>query len=226
MAGPTPTRLAGQFGQTSAMFRALLGEDRYGWRDYDVAAGEFPAAPEDCEAYLVTGSAKGVYDTDPWIAQLRAFLVAAKGRTPMVGVCFGHQIMADAFGGQVIKSPKGWGIGLHTHAVLQGKDWIDAPAYALPASHQDQVVTAPPGATVLGGSDFCPLGMLAYDDARAISVQLHPEFEPAYAQALITGRRGERIDAALADQAVASLDAPNDNHRFAGWIHAFLERVG
>ena len=221
-AGAPPRALAGPFGDYPSMFQHLMGKDAYDWRTYDVAAGELPRTPDACEAYLVTGAAAGAYDTDPWIADLRAFLVAARGRAALVGVCFGHQIMADAFGGQVIKSPKGWGIGLHTHEVRGAEPWIDAPAYALPASHQDQVISVPPGARVVGGSDFCPIGMLAYDADRAMSVQLHPEFAPAYAKALITGRRGERIDAALADAAVASLDQPNDNVRVGGWINAFL----
>jgi GMP synthase-like glutamine amidotransferase len=222
-AGAPPSKLAPTFGDYPGMFRALLDGHGYAWSDYDVRAGVFPGAPEDCDAYIVTGSACGVYDSDPWIEDLRGFLRAAKGRAALVGVCFGHQVMADAFGGEVIKSPKGWGIGLHTHRLSARRAWAGGPdPYALPASHQDQVVTLPPGASLVGGSDFCPLGLIAYDDQPAISIQLHPEFDPRYAGALIEGRRGIRFAEAEADEALASLRRANDRTRVADWIAAFL----
>jgi GMP synthase-like glutamine amidotransferase len=222
-AGAPPGALIPTFGDYPAMFRTLLADGGHDWRDYDVRRGEWPASVEDHQAYLVTGSACGVYDPEPWIGDLKRFLVEASGRAALVGVCFGHQVMAEAFGGAVIKSPKGWGIGLHAHAVRRAAPWMDAvPAYALAASHQDQVVQVPSGAEVLAGSDFCPNGMLAYAGGRAMSLQLHPEFAPAYAQALIAGRRGVRFGEAEADRAIASLEAPDDHRRVAGWIEAFL----
>lgn len=225
-AGRPPSSLVPQFGDYPSMFRALLAEGGHAWATYDVQAGDYPADIGDCEAYIVTGSASGVYDTDPWIGDLRRFLQSARGRAPLVGVCFGHQIMADAFGGKVIKSPKGWGIGLHHHAVRQAAPWMDAVGdFALAASHQDQVVEAPDGATVVAGSDFCPFGMLEYRDDRAMSLQLHPEFAPEYAGALIAGRRGVRFAEAEADAAIESLKAPNDNLGLARWIGAFLAQV-
>jgi len=222
-AGRPPSTLVPQFGDYPSMFRALLADGGHAWATYDVQAGDYPSALDDCEAYIVTGSSSGVYDGDPWIEDLRGFLRQARGRAPLVGVCFGHQIMADAFGGVVIKSPKGWGIGLHHHTVRVGAPWMDAaPDYALAASHQDQVVEPPAGAAVLAGSDFCPFGMLDYPGDRAMSLQLHPEFEPDYAGALIAGRRGVRFAEAEADAAIESLAAPNDNARLARWIGAFL----
>jgi hypothetical protein len=75
---------------------------------------------------------------------------------------------------------------------------------------------------VIAASDFTPFGALAYDDQPAISIQLHPEFEPAYAKALIESRRGTRFSPAQADAAIASLDAPDDRARVGGWIRRFL----
>ena len=222
-AGAPPSAMVPTFGDYPSMFRALLADGAHDWRDYDVQRGVWPDAVEDHQAYIVTGSACGVYDPEPWIADLKRFLVEAHGRAVLVGVCFGHQVMAEAFGGRVIKSPKGWGIGLHQHQVRRAAPWMDVvPAYALAASHQDQVVEAPPGAEVLAGSDFCPYGMLAYSGGSAMSLQLHPEFAPAYAQALIAGRRGIRFPEEEADQAIASLASPNDHRRVAAWIEAFL----
>jgi hypothetical protein len=87
------------------------------------------------------------------------------------------------------------------------------------------VVALPPGATVVGGSAFTPFGMLSYGDQSAISMQFHPEFDPAYAAALIEARRGTRYTDAQADAAIATLHHPNDSPRVGGWIGAFLDKA-
>lgn len=221
--GRPPKPAIPQFGTYPDMFMRLLGDDAYDWRTYAADEGEYPDAPEDCDAYIVTGSAAGVYDVDPWIPQLLAFLRQAKGRAKLVGVCFGHQAMAQAFGGQVIKSPKGWGIGEQAYDVIAREPWMDdAAAIRLPGSHQDQVVALPPDAEVIAANAFCPMGALAYRDQPAISMQLHPEFDPAYAVALIEARRGKVYPDEAADRAIATYGGPDDRARVAGWIRRFL----
>lgn len=225
--GAPPKDLQGRFDRYPAMFRRVVGEDAFEWTSYDVRRGELPAGPEDCAAYLITGSAAGVYEADPWIAELTGFLRAAKNRAALVGVCFGHQIMAHAFGGRVIKSPKGWGIGLHRYTAQARTPWMQGDdVIAVAASHQDQVVEPPPGARVLAASDFCPYGMLEYADQPAISLQLHPEFAPDYARALIETRLGRLFPEAEGRAAIASFSAPDDRLRVGGWIGAFLSRGG
>jgi GMP synthase-like glutamine amidotransferase len=123
----------------------------------------------------------------------------------------------------VIKSPKGWGVGEHDYAILRREPWMDSDApIRLPASHQDQVVEKPPGAEVWAASDFTPFAGLAWPGERAISLQPHPEFEPAYASALIEARRGSVYPDAQADRAVASFGPTDDRARVGDWIKRFL----
>ena len=223
-AGEPPAGVKERFGDYPSMFRRLFGEGAYDYATFDVAGGALPGAVERCGAYVVTGSSAGVYDALPWIDPLKDFLRGAKGQVPLVGVCFGHQIMAEAFGGKVIQSPKGWGVGLHRYRIEEPQAWMDSPEpVAVPASHQDQVVELPPGARVIGGNDFCPMGMLDYGPARAISLQPHPEFDPAYAKALIENRRGSRYTDEQADKAVMSYEQPDDRLRVGAWLQRFLE---
>jgi GMP synthase-like glutamine amidotransferase len=222
--GGPPEQIRGRYGSYPSMFRRLFGEGAYDYAVFDVAAGELPGAADECGAWLVTGSSAGAYDPEPWIAPLEGFLRQARGKVPLVGVCFGHQIMAQAFGGKVVKSPNGWGLGLQRYRVNEARGWMDSgDPIAVPGSHQDQVVEAPPGAAILGGNDFCPIGVLDYGLARAISIQLHPEFEPDYAKALIETRRGTRLTDEEADLAVMSYEQPDDRVRVAGWLQRFIE---
>lgn len=216
--GRPPGDLVRRFGDYSAMMTRMLGGE-FEIDTFGVAAGEFPADPSDYEAYLVTGSPAGVYDPLPWIEPLKQFLRDA-GDRKLVGICFGHQIMAEAFGGHVEKSDKGWGIGLQHYEIDRVEPWMDEMASIdVPASHQDQVVAQPPHTEVIASSPFTPFAALAWTDRPAISVQFHPEFDLDYAKALIEARREKMPDA---DRAIASLDRPNDNARIADWIRRFL----
>jgi GMP synthase-like glutamine amidotransferase len=218
--GAPPPALEERFGRYPAMFEALIG-DGHSFTTYAVEQRELPARPEEQDAYIVTGSPAGVYDDLPWIEPLKQFLREAKGKARLVGICFGHQIMAEAFGGRVAKSDKGWGVGLHRYEVAEQTAWMDsAGSFAIPVSHQDQVIEPPPYSRVLAGSAFNRFGLIAYDDQPAISFQCHPEFAPEFAAALIEARR-ERLPEP--DAAIASLDRPNDRERVAGWIRRFLE---
>lgn len=219
--GKPPEALKDAFDDYPARFRALLGEGVATVR-FDVRAGRLPEDPGEFQGAIVTGSAAGVYDDLPWIPPLVDWLRTARGRTRLVGICFGHQVMAHAFGGRVEKSDKGWGVGLHRYAVVGEESWMfpRAASIAIPVSHQDQVLSPPADARVIAASDFTPFAGLAWDDA--MSFQCHPEFPPDYAAALVESRRGHRIADALADEALASLAKSNDRAVMTAWIRAFL----
>ncbi|HEV8408277.1 MAG TPA: type 1 glutamine amidotransferase [Sphingomicrobium sp.] len=216
--GRPPGALAHEFGDYPAMFAALLGSE-FEVESFDVEKSELPENGAH-QACLITGSPAGVYDPLPWIEPLGQF-IRSSDASKMIGICFGHQIMAEVLGGHVEKSDKGWGAGLHRYTIVRSEPWIDTGGtIAVPASHQDQVVVQPPATEVVVASDFTPFAALAWTDRPAISFQFHPEFSPAFAKALI----GKRYDVVPdPEAAMASLDAPNDNERVAGWIRRFLK---
>ncbi|GJE15528.1 glutamine amidotransferase-related protein [Methylobacterium marchantiae] len=222
-AGTPPARLAGAYPSYGRMVERLIG-DAAEVTTFPVAEGRLPTSPDDFDAFFVTGSAAGIYDDLPWIAPLKDFLRGVEGRAKLVGLCFGHQVMAAAFGGTVEESPKGWGIGLHTYDVFERADWMDeADRVSVPAIHQDQVIVPPAGARILGGNAFTPYGILSYPERRAISFQVHPEFETDYATALIAGHRpAVPHDEAFRTAALASLEGTSDAPRIGGWIRRFL----
>jgi GMP synthase-like glutamine amidotransferase len=215
--GHPPGDLQDRFGSYPDMFGSLLG-DGVEIETFDVRTGHFPD-PNAHEAVLITGSPAGIYDDFPWIAPLMEFIRAARD-SKMVGVCFGHQVMAEALGGRVEKSHKGWGAGLHTYSIVHAEPWDEGvKCISVPASHQDQVIVQPPNTDVVASSDFTPFASLAWTDRPAISFQFHPEFSPDFAKALIRERYDRVNDP---DKAIASLDTPNDNARVGGWIRRFL----
>lgn len=225
MTGEPPQALQDEFGLYDEMFRRLLGGP-YEFASFDVRLGKFPGRGQECDAYIITGSAAGVYDGHSWISDLKEFVRWTCGRATLIGVCFGHQLMAEAFGGKVIKSPKGWGIGLHTYQVHKRAAWMDdAASIAIPVSHQDQVVELPANAQVLAGNSFTPYGVLGYPDRRAISFQCHPEFTRPYSRALIRLRR-DSFTPALVEQATESLRQPHDRELVASWFRRFLTLEG
>jgi GMP synthase-like glutamine amidotransferase len=229
--GRPPDPVASDFPRYPAMVEQLLSPHVPGLTCETVSLVDGEALPPvtAVQAVLITGSPVGVYDPVPWIAPLKRFIraVAAAG-APQVGICFGHQIMAEAFGGRAAKAPQGWGLGRHAYEVSAdqglGHPWIDAPKdglLSLAVSHQDQVLELPPTARVLARSDFTPHAALSYTHAPALSFQGHPEFCARFTAALISSRRGTRFTEDQADHALESLGAPLDGERVARWIAGF-----
>lgn len=216
--GEAPPNLTADHGTYGAMVTRLVSEAGP-CRIFDVTRGELPEQVEICDAYVLTGSPAGVYESLPWINPLADFLLRARGTTKMVGICFGHQMLAQTFGGQVVKSPKGWGIGVHRYEVVAQAPWMDdSPTISVPASHQDQVVACPPDARVLLRSAFTPYAGLDY--GHSISFQCHPEFTTGFGTALIASRHS--LFGAMTEQALASYAEPDDRARLGRWIREFI----
>ena len=219
--GVPPGDLADTHGRYDAMVRDMLG-DGHAYRTFAVAEGDWPTAQDGIDAYVITGSSAGVHDGLPWVEELAAFLRGVRGRAKLVGICFGHQVMAHAFGGTVEKVDRGWGLGLHRYAMRDRPGWLGpAAGVAVMASHQDQVVVPPPGSVVVGASDFTPYAILDYGD-DAISFQFHPEFTTAFSRALIDVDRAADMPASLKAAAHRSLDEDSDAVAVAAMIDRFL----
>ena len=227
--GRPPATIEGDWPLYPAMFETLLGSHLPGWTYDSVAlsSGAPLPNPAGLDAILVTGSPAGVYDDEPWMAPLMDFIRwAADAQTPQIGVCFGHQAIAHALGAKVAKSDKGWGIGRHTYDIVAPQTWMGEvpPAqFSLGVSHQDQVLTLPPGATLVGRSDFCEYAALAYPAAKAISFQGHPEYSPGFSCALYGVRKGTVLPVDMVEAAEASFAEPVDNPVVADWMAAFLQ---
>ncbi|MEH2507596.1 MULTISPECIES: type 1 glutamine amidotransferase [unclassified Bradyrhizobium] len=216
------------YGSYPQMFEQMIGaaDADFTFNTVRIPAGDPLPDIESLEAILITGSAAGVYDGFEWIAPLENFVRAAhENKVPMVGVCFGHQLIAQALGGTVRKSEKGWGIGRHVYDVAPGNGVVEGPRIALAASHQDQVVTPPPGAKTILSSAFTEYAGLLYPGGTTLSVQPHPEFSVGYALACceIAGSKGHAPDGLVA-AAKASLAEPLEGARLGGAITRFLAR--
>jgi GMP synthase-like glutamine amidotransferase len=141
----------------------------------------------------------------------------------MVGVCFGHQLIAQALGGTVRKSEKGWGLGRHVYDVAAGNGLIEGTRIAIACSHQDQVITPPAGARTILSSDFTPYAGLLYAGGTTLSVQPHPEFSVGFALACceMARSKGDAPDSVVTP-AQASLAEPLESARLGGAITRFL----
>ena len=208
------------------MFVALLGraDPNLEFAVYDVESGEFPADIDEVDAYLITGSKSSVYDDKPWIPPLVEFVRQLnERRKKLVGICFGHQLIALALGGNTEKSPKGWGVGLHSHRFKQFPDWHEGDDAELNilVSHQDQVVKTADGALVLAGSDFCENAVCQIGE-HILTFQGHPEFVPEYSREIMEFRK-ELIGEEAYSKGVASLVGLHQGDRVARWVSNFLE---
>jgi GMP synthase-like glutamine amidotransferase len=217
--------VTGRFAEVSGgyreMFAALLPESRFTY--YRAHEGKLPASPDACDAWLCTGSRYSAYDTMPWVGALAQFIRDVHGsKKAFVGICFGHQMLAQALGGEVAKSEQGWGVGVLDLEVVKAEPWMQPakPLVRIQHMHQDQVQRLPPGAVVLGRSAHCEVGMFRVGETM-LGIEGHPEFTAEFAEALIRARRArigpERVDAAL-----KTVKEPNDGPLVGRWIARFL----
>ena len=188
--------------------------------------GELPQNLEACDAYLITGSRFGVYEDHQWIRDLEALVrdlfAAAK---PVIGICFGHQIIAQALGGQVGKSHKGWGVGVHTWKLDEKPDWMNHSDehFSMLVSHQDQVHALPANGKTLAQSEFCSIAAFQIG-STALGFQGHPEFSKAYSEAIMELRR-DILGEEVYQTGMASLSEVPQGELVARWTLDFISHA-
>lgn len=192
---------------------------------YNVVEGRYPDDEQAYDAYLITGSKADSFGTDPWILQLREYLLAryANGDR-LIGICFGHQLLALLLGGKTERAAKGWGIGVNRYQLLEQPEWMspDLQDLDLLVFHQDQVVELPENATLVASSEFCPNAAYRIGD-QVLCFQAHPEFVDDYELALLDLRR-EFLGEALYAQAMHSMAMQHHGVVVAEWMLRFVAR--
>jgi GMP synthase-like glutamine amidotransferase len=214
-----------QFGDYPDMFIELFRQiqPQLRFTTYNVEQGQYPSDINDCDAYITTGSKAGVYDELEWISTFRQFILTLhQHKKTLVGICFGHQLIADTLGGKAEKSDKGWGIGVHEHRIAHHEPWMQPGLHSIKmiVSHKDQVTRLPTHAIRLAGSEFCPNAAYAIED-HILCFQGHPEFSHDYSRALMIHRR-ELFGETLFQQGIHSLAENSDELDVTRWILNFI----
>ena len=216
-AGHSPDELKPEVGDYGEMFQTLLDGNDFDFEIFSVVDQEFPASAEDKDGWLITGSKHGAYDDLPWIPRLEDLIreIVDTGR-PLIGICFGHQIIAQALGGKVEKFEGGWAVGRQTYD-------FGGTTMAFNAWHQDQVTERPEGALVLASNEFCENAVLLYGD-QILTIQPHPEFGALMIDGLIHTRGKGNVPQDLLDGATEKLLEPVENQTFADQMADFFRK--
>ncbi|WP_421856539.1 glutamine amidotransferase-related protein [Marinomonas sp.] len=225
-AGITPDSLRAEFPTYADMFGQQLGliNSDFSFVTYDVREDDFPASHLDCDAWLITGSKFSAYENTPWMLRLQDLIREIdEQKQPLVGICFGHQIIALALGGKVAKYEGGWGLGVHRYEITEGdvKSTLGKNNFAICAFHQDQVLEKPSQARVFARSDFCVNAGLLYGE-HILTVQGHPEFSRKYEGKLLDMYE-QKLPFDVISQARDSLYSEDlQSSQLMTWIGRFL----
>lgn len=228
LCGEVAPELLPEHGPYSAMFESMFADfsKQIHLKFYDALLLQIPKDVDECDGYIISGSKFSVYDSEEWISALGDFVVKLFNENKKtLGICFGHQLIAHALGGEVIKSPKGWGVGVSIHQVVNKPLWFhgsdsNSDQLSLLVSHQDQVVSLPKDAQVIALSEFCPYSIIAIEP-YFLGIQGHPEFSKSFSQGLMQHRRDDIGEIAY-PKGMSSLSLPVNSKEIVQSIVNFL----
>ena len=229
LVGRASEDLVDEYGTYAEMLIALINteEQVFEFKTFNILDNEFPKDHLECDGWIVTGSPHGVYEDHSWIPTVSQLINNVyEANLPIFGVCFGHQLIAQALGGHVEKSEKGWGLGLHTYQVNNKPDYMSnlSEEVTLNICHQDQVLRPPQGATVYAKSEFCENAGFYIKD-KVLTMQAHPEFLVDFTKALLAARRDVTIPKEFVDPALVGLKNNPDSvqsNEFAKTVRQFF----
>ena len=190
---------------------------------FNITKGEYPGLSNHYDGFIGSGSRYSVYDKDPWILRFKEFVRALyEHKKKFVGICFGHQMIAQALGGKCTKTDRGWGVGIKKVIIQTQKPWMqpESDSYHLIVSHADQVTTLPEGSVILGGNTHCPCSIYTVGE-NFLGIQAHPEFTPAFEKDIMKVRL-DRIGKSVIDAAIATLTIPTDEAVVTRWMVNFI----
>jgi GMP synthase-like glutamine amidotransferase len=212
---------AAQFPNDGQKVVQLLQPLRPAWH-FDVVPvkdGVLPSSAQAFDGYVITGSPASVNDDQlPWVGPLLDFIRAVDAaRQPLIGLCFGHQAVARALGGQVVRNAAGWGLGTAATHWLGDRPWMEPvrSLTTLMAAHNEQVCRMPEGAERLGGSDFCPIG----------SMQIGQHINEGFGHALTVGF-GHPLAGVVGAVERVAVNQPHDIEVSASDLGIFAKTVG
>lgn len=214
-----------EFGDYPDMFKQLFWQvdpDLH-FAIYDIRNHKFPNVLDECDAYITTGSRTSTYEDLDWIPPFKDLIQSIfNAKKKLVGICFGHQLIADTFGGYTELSDKGWGVGVSQNKIVKRKPWMKPPLDKLNiiVSHQDQVTELPEQSELLASSEFCHNYMYQIGN-EILTIQGHPEFTKEYSGTLMKHRREKLGDITLKN-GLDSLSLDVHNTIFAQWMINFI----
>ena len=229
LVGRASEDLVEKYGTYAEMLITLINSEgqNFEFKTFNILDSVFPENHSVCDGWIVTGSPHGVYEDHSWIPTVSQLINDIfNANMPMFGVCFGHQLIAQALGGHVEKSIKGWGLGLHTYKIDNSASYMGnlSKELTLNICHQDQVLDVPEGATIYARSQFCENAGFYIKD-KVLTMQAHPEFEVEFIEALLNARREIIIPKEFTDPALKKLkDEPKSvqSTQFAQTIRQFF----
>ena len=202
-----------------------LADPTINLRFYDVVLDHYPKSIDECDGYLITGSKLSVYDAEDWIRKLENYVqLLNEKKKALLGVCFGHQLIAKALGGKSEKADIGWTLGVQDYDFRDTFPWVEdqSQSVGLIHSHQDQVTQLPKQAELIASNTRVPIAMFKIGD-HVMSMQGHPEFTPEYAHAVATMRKeilGEEVYKKASDSLKNQIA---DNVEVAKWWVDFFK---
>jgi GMP synthase-like glutamine amidotransferase len=226
------TELLTKFGDHSDFFRNLFQKytPEVSLDIFEVQKGEYPENTSDFHGFICTGSRFSVYDDVPWIHRLKGFIKELyDNHIKLVGICFGHQMIAEALGGKCSLSDNGWGLGVTKAVIYKKKHWMstgmsqELDSFRLLLSHRDQIEALPPGGSVLAGNDHCPYSMITVGD-HFLGIQGHPEFTHPFLKDLMQSRLDIMGEEAVS-KASKTLNQKTDEAIIARWIVNFINSM-